>query len=225
MSKKYDIRSVVLPYVRDEKEGTFDLYSRLLQDRIILLTTEINNHVASLICAQMLFLESENNKKPIFFYINSPGGSVYDAYTILDTMEMLKCPIYTYGFGIVASAAAVILTCGQKGNRSLLRRTRMMIHQPLGGVQGQATEIKILADEILRIKEELNGLLADRSGLSLDVIAAMTERDKYLGAEEALELGFIDRILHGNFDDKTRDLGIILKEDNSLQMAPESLVS
>ncbi|NJB66959.1 ATP-dependent Clp protease protease subunit [Desulfobaculum xiamenense] len=176
-------------------ERAYDIYSRLLKDRIILLGTPIDDHVASLICAQLLFLESENPEKEIYLYINSPGGSVTAGMAIYDTMQYISSPVATLCMGQAASMGALLLCAGQAGMRYALPNSRILIHQPLGGMQGQASDIEIHAAEILRLKQKLNGILAQHTGQKLARIAKDTDRDYFMGAEEAKEYGLIDKIL------------------------------
>lgn len=176
-------------------ERAYDIYSRLLKDRIIILGTPVNDMVASSIVAQMLFLESEDPEKDINLYINSPGGVVSAGLAIYDTMQYVKCDIATTCVGMAASMGAVILTAGAKGKRNLLPNARVMIHQPLGGVQGQASDIEIEAQEIMRIKKLLTGILADHSGQSIEKVMEDSDRNKWLSAEEAREYGLVDNIM------------------------------
>lgn len=176
-------------------ERSYDIYSRLLKDRIVFLGGPIDDHVANIVIAQLLFLEAESPDKDIHLYINSPGGVVTAGLAIYDTMQYIKPSVSTICVGSAASMGAVLLTAGAKGKRYALPHSRVMIHQPLGGVQGQATEIEIHAREILRMREELNGILAKHSGRTLDDIKADTERDYFLTAEEAKKYGLIDEIL------------------------------
>lgn len=176
-------------------ERSYDIYSRLLKDRIVLLSSEVTDTVASLICAQLLFLESQDPEQEINLYINSPGGSVTAGLAIYDTMRYITSPVTTVCMGRAASMGAFLLSAGKPGMRFALPNSQIMIHQPLGGYQGQATDIEIHAREILRIKERLNRLLAEHTGQSYEAIVAATERDKFLTPEEALELGIIDRVL------------------------------
>jgi ATP-dependent Clp protease protease subunit len=176
-------------------ERAYDIYSRLLKDRIILLGSSIDDHVASLICAQLLFLESEDPEKEIYMYINSPGGVVTAGMAIYDTMQYIAPPVATLCMGQAASMAALLLCAGEKGMRYALPHSRILIHQPLGGAQGQATDIGIQAREILRMREELNGILAGHTGQSMERIEKDTERDYFMTAKEALEYGIIDTIM------------------------------
>lgn len=188
----------LVPYVIEQTskgERSYDLYSRLLKDRIIFLGDEVNDVTASLIVAQMLFLESEDPSKDIFLYINSPGGSVSAGMAIYDTMNYVKCPVSTICMGMAASMGAFLLTAGEIGKRFALPNAEIMIHQPLGGAQGQATEIEIAAKHILRTKEKLNTILAKQTGQPYDKIVLDTERDNYMSAQEALEYGLIDQIV------------------------------
>lgn len=175
-------------------ERSFDLYSRLLRDRIIFLTGEVNDVSASLVIAQLLFLESENPNKDVQLYINSPGGSVDAGMGIFDTMRFIRPQVNTICVGLAASMGAFLLAAGEKGKRYALPHSRIMIHQPLGGVQGQATDMEIVTREILRTKKTLNTILAENTGKPFDVVARDTERDYYMTAAEALEYGLIDKI-------------------------------
>ena len=188
----------LVPYVIEQTsrgERSYDIFSRLLRERIIFLGTEINATTASLIVAQLMFLEAEDPEKDIHFYINSPGGSVTDGFAIYDTMNYVKCDVATYCMGMAASMGAFLLAGGAKGKRYALPNAEVMIHQPLGGAKGQATEIEIAAKQILRTKERLNRILSENTGKPIDVIAADTERDNWKTAEEALEYGLIDHII------------------------------
>ncbi len=176
-------------------ERAYDIYSRLLKDRIILLGSAIDDHVASLICAQLLFLESEDPEKEISMYINSPGGSVTAGMAIYDTMQYIAPPVATLCLGQAASMGALLLAAGEKGMRYALPHSRILIHQPLGGAQGQATDIGIQAREILRMRESLNGILAGHTGQSMERIEKDTERDYFMTAQESLEYGIIDKIM------------------------------
>lgn len=176
-------------------ERSYDIYSRLLKDRIVFLGGPINDDVANLVIAQLLFLEAEDPDKDIHLYINSPGGVVTAGMAIYDTMQYIKPDVSTICVGSAASMGAVLLTAGAKGKRYALPHARVMIHQPLGGVQGQASEIEIHAREILRMREELNGLLASHSGQPIDVIACDTDRDNFMSAEDAVKYGLIDEVL------------------------------
>jgi ATP-dependent Clp protease protease subunit len=176
-------------------ERSYDIYSRLLKDRIIFLGGGIDDHVANLIIAQMLFLESEDAEKDIHLYINSPGGVVTAGLAIYDTMQYLKAPVSTICVGQAASMGALLLAAGTAGKRYALPHARIMIHQPLGGFQGQATDISIHAQEILRLKDTLNGIMADHSGKDISKLTADTERDFFMGSEAAKEYGIIDDIV------------------------------
>ena len=189
----------LVPYVIEQTsrgERSYDIYSRLLKERIIFLGEEVNDVTASLIVAQMLFLEAEDPEKDIQFYINSPGGSVTAGMAIYDTMQYVKCDVSTYCMGMAASMGAFLLSGGAKGKRLALPNAEIMIHQPLGGAQGQATEIEIAAKHILQTKKKLNTILAENTGKDYDVIAADTERDNWMTAEEAKEYGLIDRVVY-----------------------------
>jgi len=190
--------SILIPTVIEKTgrgERAYDIYSRLLKDRIIMLQGEINDHVSSIIVAQLLFLEAENPEKDIYLYINSPGGVVTSGMAIYDTMNYIKPDVVTICMGQAASMGAFLLSSGAKGKRFALPHARIMIHQPLGGAQGQATDIEIHAKEILRMKKELNKILAENTGQSIRKIEKDTERDFFMSAEEALKYGLIDKVL------------------------------
>ena len=176
-------------------ERSFDIYSRLLNDRIIFLSDEVNDVTASLVVAQMLFLEAQDPDKDIYLYINSPGGSITSGMAIYDTMNYIKCDVCTICVGMAASMGAFLLSSGAKGKRMALPNAEIMIHQPLGGMQGQATDIKIHADRIIRIKNKLNSLLAEQTGKPLKTIERDTERDNFMSADEACEYGLIDKVI------------------------------
>ena len=176
-------------------ERAFDIYSRLLKDRIIFLGEEVSDVTASLVVAQILFLESEDPTKDINLYINSPGGSVVAGMAIYDTMQYVKCDVSTICMGMAASMGAFLLAGGTKGKRYALPNAEIMIHQPSGGAQGQATEIKIVAEQILKTKEKLNKILAENTNQPIEVIERDTERDNYMSAEEALAYGIIDKVI------------------------------
>ncbi len=193
----------LVPYVIEQTskgERSYDIFSRLLKDRIIFLGEDVNPTSASLIIAQLLFLESEDPDKEIFLYINSPGGSITDGMGIIDTMNYIKCPVSTICVGLAASFGAVLLANGEKGKRFATPNSEILIHQPLiggqgGGISGQATEIKIHADHMIRTREKLNKLLSEKTGQSIETIERDTERDHYMTAQEALEYGLIDGIM------------------------------
>lgn len=190
--------SFYIPYVVEKSskgERSYDIYSRLLKDRIILLSGEINDEVASAVVAQLLFLEAEDAEKDIYMYINSPGGVVTSGFSIFDTMNYIKPDVATICIGQAASMGAFLLSSGQKGKRYALPNARIMIHQPLGGAQGQATEIEIQTKEILRIKRNLNEILSANTGQKLAKIEKDTDRDFFMSADEALKYGLIDQIL------------------------------
>lgn len=176
-------------------ERAYDIYSRLLKDRIIFLGDEITDVTANLVVAQMLFLEAEDPDKDIFFYINSPGGSVTAGLAIYDTMQHVKCDVSTMCIGIAASMGAFLLAAGKKGKRKALPNSEIMIHQPSGGARGQATDIAIHAEHIIKTRQKLNRILSERTGQPLDQIGADTERDNYLSAEDALKYGIVDEII------------------------------
>ena len=189
----------LVPYVIEQTsrgERSYDIYSRLLKERIIFLGEEVNETTASLVVAQMLFLEAEDPEKDIQLYINSPGGSVTAGMAIYDTMQYVKCDVSTCCMGMAASMGAFLLAGGTKGKRLALPNAEIMIHQPLGGAQGQATEIEIAARHILQTKEKLNRMLAENTGKDISIIAADTDRDNWMSAEEAKEYGLIDRVIY-----------------------------
>lgn len=189
----------LVPYVIEQTnrgERSYDIFSRLLSDRIIVLSDEVNDATASLVVAQMLFLEGQDPDKDISLYINSPGGSVTAGFAIYDTMQYIKCDVSTICMGMAASMGAFLLSSGAKGKRIALPNSTIMIHQPLGGAQGQATEIKIVADQILKTREKLNQILAVNTGKPIEQIAIDTERDNYLTAQEAMDYGLVDKVLY-----------------------------
>ncbi|MCI9179912.1 MAG: ATP-dependent Clp endopeptidase proteolytic subunit ClpP [Lachnospiraceae bacterium] len=188
----------LVPYVLESTsrgERTYDIYSRLLKDRIVFLGEEVNDVTASLVVAQLLFLESEDPGKDISLYINSPGGSVSSGLAIYDTMNYIKCDVSTICIGMAASMGAFLLSGGAKGKRMALPNAEVMIHQPAGGVQGQATEIKIVAEKILHTRTKLNQILAANTGQPIEVIERDTERDNYMTADEAMKYGLIDKVI------------------------------
>ena len=198
-----DILDMTVPIVVETSgrtERAYDIFSRLLKDRIVLLGSEVNDAVASLICAQLLFLESQDPEKEIYLYINSPGGSVTAGMATYDTMNYITPPIATVCMGRAASMGAFLLSAGQKGMRYALPNSQVMIHQPLGGFQGQATDIDIHAREILRMRETLNGLLAKHTGQPIEKIAQDTERDNFMTAEMAQAYGLVDKVLASRRD-------------------------
>ena len=199
MKRKGQVRDMSLvPYVIEQTsrgERNYDIYSRLLKDRIIFLGEEVNETPASLVVAQLLFLESEDPGKDIHLYINSPGGMVTAGLAIYDTMQYIKCDVSTICIGMAASMGAFLLAGGAKGKRLALPNAEIMIHQPSGGAKGQATEIQIAAENILKTKKKLNEILAANTGKPYDVIAADTERDHYMSAQEAMEYGLIDNVI------------------------------
>ena len=188
----------LVPYVVEQTnrgERSYDIFSRLLNDRIIMLSEEVNDTTASLIVAQLLYLEAQDPDKDIQFYINSPGGSVTAGMAIYDTMQYIKCDVSTICMGLAASMGAFLLSSGAKGKRYALPNSEIMIHQPLGGARGQATDIKIVADQIIKTKERLNRILAENTGRSIEEIARDTDRDNYLTAQEACEYGLVDKVI------------------------------
>ena len=195
--------SYSIPYVIEKTSGgerSYDIYSRLLQERIIFLSNEVNDDIASLVVSQLLFLESQDSTKDIHLYINSPGGSVSAGFAIYDTMNYVKCDVSTICMGLAASMGAFLLAGGAKGKRFALPNAEIMIHQPLGGAKGQATEIQIAAEHILKTKKKLNEILAMNTGKPLEIIEKDTDRDNYMTAEEAKEYGLIDHIVTNRLD-------------------------
>lgn len=189
----------LVPYVIEQSsrgERSYDIFSRLLNDRIIVLSDEVNDATASLVVAQLLYLEGQDPEKDISLYINSPGGSVTAGFAIYDTMQYIKCDVSTICMGMAASMGAFLLSSGAKGKRFALPNSEIMIHQPSGGAQGQATEIEITAKQILKIRERLNKILADNTGKPINIIAKDTERDNFMSADEALDYGLVDKILY-----------------------------
>ena len=176
-------------------ERSYDIYSRLLNDRIIFLADEVNDVTASLVVAQLLYLEAKDPEKDICLYINSPGGSITAGMAIYDTMNFIKCDVSTICIGMAASMGAFLLSAGAKGKRLALPNSEIMIHQPLGGMQGQASDIKIHAERIIKMRETLNGILAENTGKPLEVIEKDTDRDNFMSAKEALEYGLIDKVI------------------------------
>lgn len=188
----------LVPYVVEQTtrgERSYDIYSRLLNDRIVMLTEEVNSTTASLIVAQLLYLEGQDPSKDISLYINSPGGSVTDGLSIYDTMQYIKCDVSTICMGMAASMGAFLLAAGAKGKRFSLPSSDIMIHQPSGGAKGQATDIMIHADHIIKTKEKLNRILSEKTGQPYEVIARDTERDNFMNAEQALAYGLIDKVI------------------------------
>ena len=188
-----------IPYVVEQSnhgERSYDIFSRLLNDRIILLHDQVNSATASVVVAQLLYLEGQDPDKDIYLYINSPGGSVSDGMAIYDTMQYIKCDVSTICMGIAASMGAFLFAAGAKGKRLVLPNSEVMIHQPLGGAQGQATEIKIAADHILKTRERINRILAENMGKPIEFVERETERDNFLTAEEAVEYGLADKIIY-----------------------------
>lgn len=176
-------------------ERSYDIFSRLLNDRIVFLSEEVNDATASLVVAQLLYLEAQDSEKDISFYINSPGGSITAGMAIYDTMQYIKCDVSTICIGMAASMGAFLLSAGTKGKRYALPNSEIMIHQPLGGTQGQATDIQIHAERIIKMKKKLNSMLADATGKPLEVIERDTERDNFMSADEACEYGLIDKVI------------------------------
>ena len=194
----YGLRNALVPMVVEQTghgERSFDIYSRLLNDRIIFLADEVNDATASLVVAQLLYLEAQDPDKDIDLYINSPGGSISAGMAIYDTMNFIKCDVSTICIGMAASMGAFLLSAGAKGKRIALPNSEIMIHQPLGGMQGQASDIKIHADHIIRIKEKMNRILSENTGKSYEQVCLDTDRDNYLTAQQALEYGIIDKVI------------------------------
>jgi ATP-dependent Clp protease, protease subunit len=192
------MNNMLIPMVVEKSghgERAYDIYSRLLKDRIVFVSGEVEDGMANAIVAQLLFLQAEDPEKEISMYINSPGGSVTAGLAILDTMKMVKCPVATYCVGQAASMGAILLAAGEKGKRHALPNARIMIHQPWGGAQGKASDIEITAREILRLKDILNGILAEASGKTLEAVTADTDRDHFMSAEEAKTWGIVDKVL------------------------------
>jgi len=188
------------PYVIERTsrgERSYDIFSRLLMDRIVFLGTGIDDNVANIILAQLLFLDAEDPDRDIFMYINSPGGSVYAGMAIYDTMQHLRAPVSTFCVGMAASMGAILLTAGAEGKRNALPNSRIMLHQPSGGSQGTAADIEIAAQEILHIRERLNGIVSKHTGQTVERIAQDVDRDRFMSPEEAVEYGLIDRVLEG----------------------------
>ncbi len=193
----------LVPYVVEQTsrgERSYDIYSRLLKDRIIFLNEEVNDVSASIVIAQLLFLESEDPNKDIHLYINSPGGSVSAGFAIYDTMKYIKCDISTICIGMAASMGAFLLAGGTKGKRFALPNSQIMIHQPSGGARGQASDISIVAENIIKIKKKLNEILSENTGQSIEVIERDTDRDTYMSSEEAKEYGLIDKVITNRVD-------------------------
>jgi len=193
-----EILANLIPMVIEQTargERSFDIFSRLLKERIIFLTGEVHDHISSLVCAQLLFLESENPKKEISFYINSPGGVVTSGLAMYDTMQYVRCPVATICMGQACSMGSLLLTAGEKGLRYALPNSRIMIHQPSGGAQGQATDIEIQAKEILKLRKRLNEIYVKHTGQSFDTISSNVERDNFMSAEEAKKFGLIDQVV------------------------------
>jgi ATP-dependent Clp protease protease subunit len=205
MSNNIQPTAALVPMVVEQTargERSYDIYSRLLKDRVIFMTGQVEDHMANLVVAQMLFLESENPDKDIHLYINSPGGSVTAGLSIYDTMQFIKPDVSTMCIGQAASMGAMLLAGGAKGKRLALPHSRMMIHQPSGGAQGQASDIEIQANEIIKLRLNLNVLLAEHTGKSVEAIAEDTERDNFMSADEAQEYGLVDKVIQRRVDTK-----------------------
>ena len=208
MTKSIESAAALVPVVVEQTsrgERSYDIYSRLLKDRVIFLTGAIEDHMANLIVAQMLFLESENPDKDIHLYINSPGGSVTAGLSIYDTMKFIKPDVSTMCIGQAASMGAFLLAGGTQGKRMALPHSRVMIHQPRGGAQGQASDIEIQANEIIELRSKLNKLLAENTDKDQEVISRDTERDRFMGAEEAREYGLVDKVIQQRVDNKVTE--------------------
>jgi ATP-dependent Clp protease protease subunit len=206
MSNNIQPTAALVPMVVEQTargERSYDIYSRLLKDRVIFMTGQVEDHMANLVVAQMLFLESENPDKDIHLYINSPGGSVTAGLSIYDTMQFIKPDVSTMCIGQAASMGAMLLAGGAKGKRLALPHSRMMIHQPSGGAQGQASDIEIQANEIIKLRLSLNVLLAENTGRSVEAIAKDTERDNFMSADEAQEYGLVDKVIQRRVDSKS----------------------
>ncbi len=189
---------MMIPYVIEQSgqsERAYDIYSRLLKDRVIFLGEEIDNHLANLVTAQLLFLEAEDPERDIYLYINSPGGVISDGMAIYDTMQYIRADVSTICIGQASSMGALLLTAGAKGKRMALPNARIMIHQPLGGMQGQATDIEIHSKEILRLKDDLNRIIAKHTGQKIDKVRKDTERDFFMSAEDAVHYGLVDKVI------------------------------
>ena len=205
MSNNIQPTAALVPMVVEQTargERSYDIYSRLLKDRVIFMTGQVEDHMANLVVAQMLFLESENPDKDIHLYINSPGGSVTAGLSIYDTMQFIKPDVSTMCIGQAASMGAMLLAGGAKGKRLALPHSRMMIHQPSGGAQGQASDIEIQANEIIKLRLSLNVLLAEHTGKAVETIAKDTERDNFMSADEAQEYGLVDKVIQRRVDNK-----------------------
>ena len=205
MSNNIQPTAALVPMVVEQTargERSYDIYSRLLKDRVIFMTGQVEDHMANLVVAQMLFLESENPDKDIHLYINSPGGSVTAGLSIYDTMQFIKPDVSTMCIGQAASMGAMLLAGGTKGKRLALPHSRMMIHQPSGGAQGQASDIEIQANEIIKLRLSLNVLLAEHTGKAVETIAKDTERDNFMSADEAQEYGLVDKVIQRRVDNK-----------------------
>jgi ATP-dependent Clp protease protease subunit len=203
INNSFEPSNALVPMVIEQTargERSYDIYSRLLKENVIFLVGQVEDHMANLIVAQMLFLEAENPEKDIFLYINSPGGSVTAGMAIYDTMNFIKPDVSTVCVGQAASMGAFLLSAGAKGKRYVLPNARVMIHQPLGGFQGQASDFEIHAKEILSIKEKLNRLMAQHTGQKYEKVAKDTDRDNFLGAQESVDYGLVDSILHSRAD-------------------------
>ncbi|MGB3961653.1 MAG: ATP-dependent Clp protease proteolytic subunit [Sulfurimonas sp.] len=188
----------IIPTVKDRSprgERYFDLFSKLLNDRVIMITEQVDDHMMGIIVSQLLYLDAEDSSEPIHLYISSPGGSVMAGLAILDTMELISAPVYTYAMGMVASMAAVIFTCGKKGHRYIMPNAEVMIHQPLGGTSGQASDIEIQANHIISLKKRLYKIIAKATGKHVKTIEKESDRDNYFEASKAIEFGLADAIL------------------------------
>lgn len=188
----------IIPTVKDRSprgEKYFDLFSKLLNDRVIMITEQVDDHMMGIIVSQLLYLEAEDNSEPIHIYISSPGGSVMAGLAILDTMELIEAPVYTYAMGMVASMAAVLFTCGEKGHRYIMPNAEVMIHQPLGGTSGQASDIEIQANHIINLKKRLYKIISKATGQNVKTIEKESDRDNYYEAPQAIKFGLADKLL------------------------------
>jgi ATP-dependent Clp protease protease subunit len=200
--------SIYPPYVIERTsrgERSYDIFSRLLMDRIVFLGSPIDDNVANIIIAQLLFLDAEDPERDVYLYVNSPGGNVYSGLAVYDTMQHLRAPVSTFCVGMAASMAAVLVSAGEKGKRSALPNSRIMIHQPSSGAQGTAADIEIAAKEILHAREKLNEIIAEHTGQPVERIAEDVDRDRFMSPDEALQYGLIDRVIHGPVEERERD--------------------
>ncbi len=213
------------PYVIERTsrgERSYDIFSRLLMDRIVFLGNPIDDNVANIIIAQLLFLDAEDPERDVYLYVNSPGGNVYSGLAVYDTMQHLRAPVSTFCVGMAASMAAVLVAAGEKGKRSALPNSRIMIHQPSTGAQGTASDIEIAAKEILHARGRLNAIIAQHTGQTVERIAEDVDRDRYMSPDEALEYGLIDRVIHGPDEGRVRDPAVAAEKiERSADVAGE----